>query len=189
MAAISFLVRAGRPSPVLNMHLGDFPQYVLLFCAGTHAGCHGWLAKLSYEKGMRWLSAVLPAGMIVWLVLVVYTVKLQKRGWELSGGWHWQSAAFCLWESTTCVAVSFGLLVLFRERFNSHGRVAKFLSENAFSVYVFHPPVVILVARTMHGLLWPPLLKFGLLSVTSIILIFGLSAALFRRIPLLRQVL
>jgi glucan biosynthesis protein C len=189
MAIFSFFVRAGRPSPILNMQLADFPQYILLFCAGTHAGRHGWLPNLSFERGMKWLSVVLPASMIAWLGLVVYTVQLQKRGGELFGGWHWQSAAFCLWESSTCVAVSLGLIVLYREKFHSQGRVARFLSKNAFSVYVFHPPVVILMARLMHGLLWHPLLKFVLLSLASTILIFGFSAVLLRRIPLLRQVL
>jgi hypothetical protein len=38
--------------------------------------------------------------------------------------------------------------------------VAKFLSDNAFSVYVFHPVFVIAGARAMHGIIWRPLVKF-----------------------------
>jgi surface polysaccharide O-acyltransferase-like enzyme len=130
---------------------------------------------------------LLPAGLVAWLALMISA--MQNRAADLSGGWHWQSAAFCLWESVTCVAVSFGLTVVFREKFNSQGRVAKFLSKNAFSVYVFHPPIVILIARLMHGLRWHPLVKFGMLAITSAIVVFGLSAVLLRRIPLLRQIL
>lgn len=60
LAASSFLVRAGRPSPFLNMHLGDFPQYILLFCAGIHSARHGWLPRLSFRTGLRWVSIILP---------------------------------------------------------------------------------------------------------------------------------
>jgi fucose 4-O-acetylase-like acetyltransferase len=189
MAASSFLVRLGNPAHYLNLPLGDFAQYILLFWAGIRSSQRGWLPKLSYENGIRWLSVVLPAGLVAWLALMIFAGPLQKRGADLSGGWHWQSAAFCLWESATCIAVSFGLIVLFREKFNSQGRVAKFLSENAFSVYVFHPPIVILMARSMHGLQWHPLIKFGLLTITSAVIVFELSAVLLRRIPLLRQIL
>jgi fucose 4-O-acetylase-like acetyltransferase len=188
MAVFSFFVRAGRPPSILNMHLGDFPQYVLLFCAGTHVGRYGWLSRLSFKKGMVWLATVLPVGMIAWFGIVVSTQQ-QNRGAALSGGWHWQSAAFCIWESSACVAVSFALIVLFREMFNSQGRLARFLSENAFSVYVFHPPVVILMARLMQGMHWHPLLQFCLLTLISAVLSFVLSAVVFRKIPFLRQVL
>jgi glucans biosynthesis protein C len=189
MAAFLFPVRIGRPPSVLNMHLEDFPQYILLFAAGISAGRHKWLPELRYKSGIRWLSVVLPAGMVVWLRLVMYEGKLQHRWADLSGGWQWQSAAFCLWESLTCVAVSFGLLVIYREEFDAQGNVARFLSQNAFSVYVFHPPIVILAARLMHGLHWPSLVKFVALTFIAAAVTFVLSAMLFRRIPLLRRVL
>ncbi|HXJ95541.1 MAG TPA: hypothetical protein VMT20_22080 [Terriglobia bacterium] len=102
---------------------------------------------------------------------------------------HWQAASVNLWESFTCVAICYGLLVIYRGVFNSQGRLAKLLSNNAFSVYVFHPPIVILAARPPHGLMWPALLKFVLLTGIAAAVSFGLSAAVFRRIPLLRNVL
>jgi glucans biosynthesis protein C len=189
MASLSFLVRVGRPSSVLNLHLEDFPQYILLFSGGIAAGRRKWLCELKFADGMRWLSAVLPVGLGVWLTLFLAVGELQGRGADASGGWHWQSGVFCLWESFTCVAMSFGLLVLYREKFNAQGRLAKFLSENAFSVYVFHPPVVVFTARLMRGLFWPPLIKFVALTWISAAAIFGLSALLFRRIPVLRRIL
>jgi hypothetical protein len=189
MAASSFLVRSGHSAHYLNLPLGDFAQYILLFCAGITSSLRGWLPNLSYENGIRWLSVVLPTGLAAWLALMIFAGPMQNRGPDLSGGWHWQSAAFCVWESATCVAVSFGLIVVFREKFNSQGRVAEFLSKNAFSVYVFHPPIVILMARLMHGVQLHPLVKFGMLAITSTIVVFGLSAVLLRRIPLLRQIL
>jgi glucan biosynthesis protein C len=129
------------------MHLGDFPQYIFLFAAGFLAARRGWLPKLRYSLGIRWLTLVLPIGFGAWLAILLTDGSPKANDHAYFGGWHWQAAAICLWESFTCVALCFGLLVHFREKFNSQGRLAKFLSDNAFSVYVFHPPIVIFAAR------------------------------------------
>src|SRR5581483_5028134 len=183
MACFTFLVRLFRPSTFLNMHLGDFPQYILLFMAGILAARGQWLGKPWFSLGMRWLAVALPVGFAAWLAILLAGGALQGRRAAFSGGWHWQSAAFDVWESFTCVAICFGLLALFREKFNSQGRPAKFLSNNGFSVYVFHPPVVIMAARILHGISWHPLLKFVLLTGVAAAVSFTLSAAVFRRIP------
>jgi hypothetical protein len=183
MAALTFVVRLVLPpgASFLNMHLGDFPQYILLFGAGVVAARGEWLLKLSFLTGVRWLMVVLPAGFAAWLMIL--------RAGPYFGGWHWQAACLNLWESFTCVAMCFSLLVIFREILNGQGRLAKFLSDNAFSVYVFHPPIVILAARILHGCLWPPILKFIILTAIGAVVTFALSAALFRRIPILRNIL
>lgn len=149
----------------------------------------GWLLKLSFSAGMRWLAVVLPAGLAAWLAILVAGGALEGDVRPYLGGWHWQSAAINLWESFTCVAVCFCLLVLFREKFDSQGRMAKFLSDNAFSVYVFHPPVIIFAALILHSILWAPLLKFLMLTCIGVVVTFALSAAVFRQIPLLRSIL
>jgi len=106
-----------------------------------------------------------------------------------SGGWHWQAMCINLWESFTCVAMCYGLLVIFREVFNRPGRWSKFMSDNAFSVYVFHPPIVVLAARMQYSLRWPPIVKFLTLTCVGVVMSFALSAFVFRRIPLLRRIL
>ena len=94
-----------------------------------------------------------------------------------------------LWVSFTCVEVCYGLLVIFRETLDRQGPLAKFLSDNAFSVYVFHPPIVILAARILRGCTWLPILKFIILTGMGVAVTFALSAALFRRTPILRNIL
>ena len=191
LAAFTFLVRLIFPSgfSFLNMHLGDFPQYILLFTAGVLAGRGGWLLKLRYDSGIRCLMVVLPVGFAAWLLILRAGGMLTGNGRAYSGGWHWQAASMNLWEAFTCVAICYGLLAIYRENFNGQGRLAKFLSDNAFSVYVFHPPILILCARLLHPVLWPALLKFVLLTFLSAVASFVLSAAVFRRIPVLREIL
>lgn len=189
MAALSFAVRLPRPAPFLNMHLQDFPQYALLFMGGAVAARQGWLGNLSYSSGLRWLAIVLPSGLTAWLAILLGGGLLQGKTDVFSGGWHWQSGALDVWESTTCVALCFGLLVIYRERFNSQGLAARFLSDNAFAVYVFHPPVIIGIARVMRSAAWHPLVQFAALTVAAAAATFALSAAVFRRIPLLKSIL
>jgi len=191
IAAGRFVLHLVLPpgTSVLNMHLGDFSQYVFLFVAGIAAARRGWLPRLSHAAGLRWLRIVLPLGFVAWLAIVASGVQPDGSVHLQLDGWHWQSAAMSLWESLTCVALSLGLLVVFRERFNSQGRLARFLSDNAFSVYVFHPPIVIAGARLLHEVALAPFAKFVVLTIISTIVTFSLSALVFRRIPILRAIL
>jgi glucans biosynthesis protein C len=188
MAALTFLVRLAKPPSFLNMHLGDFPQYILLFSAGILAAGGPWIEKLDFASGMRWLIAALTAGFAAWLAIMVGGGAFEGNRRAYSG-WHWQSAAFDSWESFTCVAISFGLLMLYREKFPGQGRIGKFMSDNAFTVYVFHPPLVIIGARMLHGAPWPPLVKFAALTCFGVLASFALSALVFRKIPFLRAIL
>src|SRR5262249_26478642 len=71
MAVATFLVRAGRPPSVLNMHLGDFAQYILLFMAGVLAARQQWLSQLSFKHGIIWLALVATLGLGAWLTIIV----------------------------------------------------------------------------------------------------------------------
>jgi len=57
------------------------------------------------------------------------------------------------------------------------------LSEQ-FTVYVFHPPIVILLARAMVELHWPPLVKALKLTGLAASASFAATALFLRRIPL-----
>lgn len=185
MAAGRFAIRLVLPGvSFLNMQLGDFAQYILLFSAGIVAARNHWLDKLSMSSGRRWTIIVLPVGFAAWLAIVMVSALHVP-----DEGWHWQSAALSIWESFTCVAMCLGLLTLFREKFNAQGPLAQFLSHNAFAVYVFHPPILIICARLMHGLAWEPLAKFAILTGLAAGMTFTLSALVFRRIPVLRAIL
>ena len=108
---------------------------------------------------------------------------------KISGEFNWQSAAYALWESFFCLGAVLGIVVIFRERFNSGGRFARFMSDNSFSVYVFHPPILILVTLALRGFAWHPLVKFAVAAAVAVPLCFLASELVRRRIPVLRSVL
>jgi len=98
MAAFTFLVRLFLPSGTsfLNMHLADFPQYILLFAAGVIAARGRWLSSRSFSPGIRWLMIVLPVGFVAWLVILRTGGAFSGNGRAFSGGWYWQAASMNL---------------------------------------------------------------------------------------------
>jgi len=190
MGLCTFLVRIVQPmgTNILNMQLCYFSQYVLLFIVGIYAWRNNWLTRLPYSTGMAWLRWALGLGSCLWLVTLGSIVATHTED-RLNGGFHWQSAAVCFWEAFFCVGISLGLIVWFRERFNSQGRFAKWMSANAFSVYLFHAPILVAITLGMSGLAAPKLAKFALATVLGCAVAFLASESIFRRIPLLRRVL
>ena len=86
------------------------------------------------------------------------------------------------------ICVSCGLLVLFRQRWNHQGRLAKGLAANAYTVYLIHPLVLISFAYAFHVVALYPLLKFVIAVLITLPLCFLISS-LIRRIPLANRVL
>jgi glucans biosynthesis protein C len=191
MTIATFATRLFEPSgdAVLNMQLGDFPSYLLMFAAGIDARHRGWPLKISSETGRLWLVAGVAIGLIGWLVLIWLGGALHGDLDAYRGGRHWPAFFKDMWEAFVCVAVSLGLVVLYRDHFNRQGRASQFLSDNAFAVFVFHPPVLIAITRLMHDLPASPGLKFLAATVLGATATFLLAAFVVRRIPLLRAVL
>jgi surface polysaccharide O-acyltransferase-like enzyme len=99
-----------------------------------------------------------------------------------------QSAANATWEALFAAGMCIGLVVIFRDGFNRRGRFARFLSENAFAVYVLHPPVLISISLALRAWAAPPVLKFAVVSAAAVAASFGVAAAV-RKIRPLRWVL
>jgi len=191
IATASFLVRIPWPNGTsfYNMQFCYFSQYIAFFIAGTLAYRYSWLTTLSAAIGRRWGLTALLGGLVYWVALLILGGAFNGQGERYSGGWHWQSAGLCLLEALAGTGISIGCLALFREKFNRQGRWASFFSANAFAVYVFHPPILIVITRLMGDLHYDPLLKFLLATIGSIALTYALSALLFRRLPVLKTIL
>jgi glucan biosynthesis protein C len=191
ISAFAFTIRLAQPigTSIMNMQLGFFSQYIILFGVGTIAYSKNWLSRIPYSFGMIWFKAALIFGSIFWLAILILGGGVSGDLAKYSGGLYWQSAAYALWESFFCVGVCLGLIVLFRQHFNAKGKYAKFMSDNYFSVYVFHPLILIMVTLALQHLVWHPLVKFTVAIAISVPLCFLASHFVFRRIPVLKKVL
>ncbi|HEV3325289.1 MAG TPA: acyltransferase family protein [Puia sp.] len=189
-AIATFVVRVSWPmgTSFYNMQFCYFAEYIVFFVGGILAYRNGWLSALPAAISRRWGFAGLFGGLIVWL-LDIFLGGGPRNGAFYDGGWHWQSLGMSLQDALAGIGISLGLLGLFRTRFNRQGRWARFFSDNAFAVYVFHTPILIAITRGMTGLHWLPLGKFVLATFLCIAATYALSAGVFRRIPGLKKIL
>jgi glucan biosynthesis protein C len=104
------------------------------------------------------------------------------------GGWHWQALIAATWQSFLCISLCIGLVYVFRRRLDHQGALARFLSRNAYTVYLIHEPVITFFALGVMGVTLYPLLKFVLAALITIPLCFGLSS-LIRKLPYTERVL
>lgn len=190
MATSTFTVRIVEPEgrALLNLQLGDFPQYVMMFGAGLIAGRGRWFVELPERLCRRWGVLAFSFGIPLFAALVVFGGAMQGHTARYGGGFNWVSAAKSLWESLVCVGVSLYLLGLFHGRFNTRSPVAGWLSDNAFAVYLIHPPILIALALLLRGLAVQPLAKAVILTVLTTVASFAIAAPLLRRTPLLRAI-
>ncbi len=191
IAIVTFVVGAIFPNAatVLNIDVHDFPQYPLMYAAGIAAWEGDWLRRISSRVGRRWLWSGLWVGGALWIVLIAVGGAMSGDVAPYGGGWHWQAAGMDAWRSFTCLALSLGAIVLYRDRFDSQGRVARFLTRNAFGVYVLHAPILVAITRLLHLLPASIGVKFALASLGGILASFLIVGFVAQRTPGLRAVL
>jgi glucans biosynthesis protein C len=190
ISVFAFLIRIVQPigTSILNMQLCFFASYIILFVVGIVAYRNGLFAKISYRSGKRWLVAGVGLGFLAWLALVIAATESGNAA-ALDGGLTWQSAGYSLWESFVAVAMCIGLVAVFREKFNRQSKPVKAMSDSSFAVYMFHPVLIVPVALLLSPVALYPIVKWLLLCVICVPLCFAAAHFVFRRIPLLKDVL
>lgn len=191
IAVFAFIIRIWIPTDTsfFNMRLGYFPQYIILFIAGILAYRYDLFSKLSYKTGKRLLCWSPLWGLGGWGVLMISCQLFWGSNYSLyNGGFTFQGALFALWESFTAIAMDFGLLVLFREKYNNQSRFIKAQSDSSFAVYVFHTPIIVAAAILVQSVAIIPVVKFAVMTVICVPLCFALSY-IIRKIPILKKVM
>ena len=190
LAAVAFAIRLWLPVGwefgLLNLQFPFFAQYIALFVVGLIAYRRNWLANLPDATGKRWL--IVAIGLIMLFVPMAVAGGAMESNEPFLGGLHWQAAMLALWESLVCVSMCIGLTYFFRRYMNQQGRVAKFLSPNAYTAYLIHAPIITFTALALRNVDVYPLLKFGLAALIALPLCFVLSN-LIRKLPYTDRVL
>jgi len=188
MAASTFLVRIAvtEDAAVLNVHPGDFPQYALMFAAGAFGYRGGWMIGLPERFCVRWALVTLVPAVPLFAALLLFGGALQGQTAPYVGGFNLVSAGKCLWEALVCVGMGLLILGVYRRHFDQQGEVARWLSDNAFGVYLIHPPILIGFAILLHGLGLHPVAKAAILTLLAATGSFAASAFVLRNSPLRR---
>jgi glucan biosynthesis protein C len=192
LGAASFAVRIWLPigwafGP-LNLQFPFFPQYICLFIVGIVAYRRNWLVRIPDVMGKLWLFVALFFVLVLVPVLFVTGGAISGNVAPFLGGLHWQSLAYAVWEQIAGVAIIIALLYLFGKYLNRQGKPARAASASAYTAYVIHAPVIILVAVAFRNINLYPLVKFALVVLVAVPLCFALSNVI-RKLPLARRIL
>ena len=196
LGLVTFVVRiwwpAGSIFQLLNVPVGYLPQYISFYILGLIAYHRNWFNELTPKMGKDWSLIALIVTLIficlVTLPMLQRTSSSQQTGLPIAGGFQWLAFCYALWESFIIVGVCIGLLVLFRQRLNHQGKLAKNLAANVYTVYLIHPLVLVGFAYAFHTVALYPLLKF-VISVLIVLPLCFLLSDLIRKIPLANKVL
>ncbi|MCP4260914.1 MAG: acyltransferase family protein [Planctomycetes bacterium] len=191
LGVVTFIVRIWLPigwafGP-LNLQFPFFPQYIGLFIIGIVAYRHNWFMRIPDAMGKLWLCIA------IFFVVVLFPALFVLGGApdnisSFMGGFYWQCFAYALWEQFTGLAIIIAMLFLFRKWFNRQGNISKAMSVSAYTAYIIHAPVVVLIAIAMRNISLYPLLKFALAGLISVPLCFALGNFI-RQLPLAKRIL
>lgn len=191
IGVISFLVRlifpVGWVLKPLGFQFGHFTQYISLFVLGIVASKNDWLNRLEYRTGKKFLVAVVLL-VLFFPVFYVIKVKLDMPLEWYSGGFHWQSLLYAVWEQVIGFSIIVLLLTWGKERWNRSSALLSGLSRSAFAVYIFHPLVVISLSLAVRNWSIDPAMKLLFVAPLAVIGSFLLGSLLVR-IPGIKKII
>lgn len=154
LGVISFLNRilfpVGWVLKPLGFQLGHFPQYIAMFIIGLLGYRNQWFDGLSQDTGKRlkwsaWLC------LLFFPVFFMIRVKLNMPVAWYSGGFHWQSLLYAVWEQWIGLSIMTALLSLAKQSWNTSSSLLSKLSRCSFAVYIFHPLVIVALTLAVRN--------------------------------------
>ncbi len=139
----AFLIRLWIPTgrTVLEMQLGYFASYVVLFVVGCMASRRRWLERVDASYARPWIRVT----RITVPVLFVYAIVAgapSGRPFPLNGGWNMPAFVYAMWEPF--VAWGIILTILWRARAAKRpSPVWQTLAPLAYTTYIIHPPILV----------------------------------------------
>jgi surface polysaccharide O-acyltransferase-like enzyme len=188
ITGIAFMFRLAYPmgTDFYNLQFSYFSAYMVMFTLGIASYHNGLFDRISLNDGRKWLWISLGLGIPAWMLIIFFGGPMEGV-MLIEGGWNWPAFFYALWESFFCVTFIIALVGLFKYKMNISGRFQKFLSDNAFGVFVFHAPVLIAISMLLKGLELHPVVKFLLVGTLAVVASF-LVSWIVRRVGMLRRI-
>ncbi|HEY3503563.1 MAG TPA: acyltransferase [Actinocatenispora sp.] len=159
----------GLPSPTF------LPQYVAMFALGIVAARRAWLTTMP-----GWWAAPAAGAVVVGGAGFAATI---------AGSGPVTGVVSALGSALFAVGATVLAVLLFRTRAHRvAGRFGRFVAQQAFTVYVVHPIVLVAVAVALIGVGGPAVLRALLLFAVAVPLCWLVAWAL-RRIPAVRRIM
>lgn len=175
LAAVDMVVRTWYPIDywarfVLTAEVAHLPQYASLFLFGLVASRQHWLENIPQKTGRIWLGVAIVA------TVARFGYTMAHAGF-ISGDGFADDLAWNLWEALICVGMCIGLPYLFSRRVAGEGRFARFAGGSAFSTYVLHLPILVLVQKLMEQTAFGPLELTVLTGTITLAICYAIYAA------------
>ncbi|MHA1256953.1 MAG: acyltransferase family protein [Promethearchaeota archaeon] len=192
MTIFTFLMRLMFPMiggyAFLSIQLAFVVQYIIMLILGVVAYQRDWFRNISDKQGKMWLIIALLS--IFFMTFVAISAGALEGDLTLIvGGLHWQAFAYALWESIFCIGMSIGLITLFRKKWNTQGKASKTVSANAYTIYLIHAPILVVISILFVVVLIFALLKFVVVLSIVLLVCLLISHFILRRIPGTKRVL
>jgi peptidoglycan/LPS O-acetylase OafA/YrhL len=162
---------------IVPLEPAHLPQYLCFFALGTVGRRRGWLEAMSPRRGMAFLVVGIAAAAVCYL-----------RPLWAGGGATLAALRWAAWESLICTGMCVGLLMLFRDRCATPGRLARWAAPQAYATYILHIPIVLVLQSAIAHAAWPLAGKLCFVAGLAVPLSF-LAAAGARQWRVLRAIL
>ena len=152
----------------IRVAFADVPRDLSFFIIGVAAYRRQWLTRFPTRAGRVWLL-VGTAAALLWYV---YALGL-KEVIPVSGIAY--GILYPSWEALLCCGMCIGLTILFRDKFDFQGRLARAMTQSQYASYIFHVPIILLIQLVMVGINVAPIAKFFIVTFASVPLTFLFS--------------
>ncbi len=146
----------------MGIIFANFVLYVAMYSMGIVASRQNLLETLSPRRAYKWLAIAF----VTWIVMLGAASSHIE---DTAGGCNVTSFVYSVWESVSCVAISYFLLTMGKTYLNRSHPFFEKVSADSFLAFVIHPfPVVWLTKLMENTAICPELL----IPITSIMAIF-----------------
>jgi len=191
LGVISFLIRiffpVGWVLKPLGFQLGHFPQYIALFIVGVMVYRNQWLDNLSQRTGnhLKWSAWIC---LLFFPLFFIIRIKTDMPVAWYSGGFHWQSLLYAVWEQWIGLSILTALLSWAKRSWNTSSPLLGKLSRHSFTVYIFHPVVIVVLTLVVRNWAVDPAIKLLLVAPLAVLGSFTL-AKLILLIPVVKRII
>ncbi|MFX0073391.1 MAG: acyltransferase family protein, partial [Candidatus Hermodarchaeota archaeon] len=190
LAIVTFFVRTEFliGEEFFNFQLAHFTHYIFCYWVGIMAYRGKWFENLSDSQAKLWISVALTTITLLPTLLLLADFTNIDPFYRFMGGWTLQSLVYVVWESVALLSISISLLYIFQKKFNYQNRLLRELSASSYTAYIIHVIIVVSLIILFLPLAMPALLKFFIVSLIAVPLIF-LFSFFIRKIPFANRVL
>ncbi|HEX7641666.1 MAG TPA: acyltransferase [Burkholderiaceae bacterium] len=175
LAAVDMVVRTWYPIDywarfVVKAEIAHLPQYASLFLFGLIASREHWLEDIPERTGRLWLGVAALATAARFGYTLAHASFLNGDGLMIDMTWN-------LWEALICVGMCIGLPYWFSRHIAGQSPFSRFAGRSAFSTYVLHLPILVLVQTAMEKTAFGPLELAVLSGAITLALCYAIHAA------------